>query len=91
MTTQARLSSLASGHLTVLLLIIWGLYVYRDVWPLATFTLTPEDSGEGWILWAKVTLLTLSGVLVPLCIPRAYVPIDPEVRLASEPRPVATC
>ena len=88
---RARLSSLASGHLTFLLLIIWGLYVYRDVWPLATFTLTPEDSGEGWILWARVTLLTLSGVLVPLCIPRAYVPIDPEVRPNSEPRPVASC
>ena len=89
-TTRARLDSLASAHLTVLLLVIWGLYAYRDVWPLATFTLAPQDSGEGWILWAKVTLLTLSGVLVPLCAPRAYVPIDPEVRLDLKPLPAVT-
>lgn len=79
MGTGARVSSLAAHHLTVVLLITWSLYAYRDIWPFATFTLAPEDSAEGGLLWVKIALLTLSAIVVPLCIPRQYVPIDPEV------------
>ncbi|KZT69185.1 hypothetical protein DAEQUDRAFT_727082 [Daedalea quercina L-15889] len=90
MATRAQLSSVASHHLTVLLLITWGLYVYRDVWPLATFTLTPQDRAEGGILWAKMALLSMSGVLVPLCIPRIYVPVDPEEPMIPHPEQTAS-
>ncbi|TFY57504.1 hypothetical protein EVJ58_g6979 [Rhodofomes roseus] len=85
-----RLLRNASLHLTVLLLVTWGLYVYRDVWPLATFTLTPLDSAEGGILWAKVALLTVSAVIVPLCIPRSYVPLDPQEPTAPHPEQTAS-
>lgn len=79
MVAGERISSLAAHHLTVILLTTWGLYAYRDVWPFATFTLTPQDSAEGGLLWAKFALLTLSAIIVPLCISRPYAPIDPEV------------
>ncbi|KAH9836198.1 uncharacterized protein C8Q71DRAFT_761194 [Rhodofomes roseus] len=89
-TARSPLSRNASLHLTVLLLVTWGLYVYRDVWPLATFTLTPLDSAEGGILWAKVALLTVSAVIVPLCIPRSYVPLDPQEPTAPHPEQTAS-
>ena len=53
-------------------------FTYRDVWPLATFTLRPADGGEGGILWAKYSLLTIAGVAIPLLVPRQYTPADPK-------------
>lgn len=44
-----------------------------------TFTLQPVDASEGWLLWAKVGVLTVAAVFVPLGIPRRYVPVDPKV------------
>ena len=55
------------------------MFAYRDLWPLATFTLTPLDGAEGPLIWVKVGLLTLIGVIIPLFVPRQYVPFDPKV------------
>lgn len=57
-------------HLTAVLLVFWATYIYRDVWPLATYTLTPIDAIEGPILWAKIADLTLVAVVIPLITPR---------------------
>ena len=46
-----------------ILLVIWTIYTYRDIWPLATYTLVPVDASEGWILWVKISSLTLAGVM----------------------------
>lgn len=54
-------------------------YIYRDIWPLATYTDLPLDRAEGSILWAKVIVLVIVGIFVPLFVPRVYVPYDPEV------------
>ncbi|KAF7368478.1 Multidrug resistance-associated ABC transporter protein [Mycena venus] len=45
--------------------------------PLATFTGVPADLGEGWRLWAKIVLLSITAVIIPLFTPRQYVPVDP--------------
>lgn len=66
-------------HLNVLLGATFAVYVYRDLFPLATFAKPPLDIQEGWILWAKVVVLGMTGVLIPLMVPRQYVPIDPKV------------
>ncbi|KAI8982789.1 multidrug resistance-associated ABC transporter [Trametes punicea] len=76
--SRPSLSKLASGHATLVLLVVWGVYFYRDLWPLATFTLRPLDAAEGSLLWAKIALLTLATVIVPLFCPRQYVPVDPK-------------
>ena len=55
------------------------IYVYRDIWPLATFNLRPADLADGPLLWAKIGLLTFTAVIIPLFIPRQYTPIDPKV------------
>ncbi|KAI0768312.1 P-loop containing nucleoside triphosphate hydrolase protein [Trametes elegans] len=65
-------------HLTLSLVVAWGVYVYRDLWPLATTDDGPADIAEGAILWSRLGLLTLGGVVIPLLVPRTYVPVDPK-------------
>ena len=65
---------LATRHMNAILLVSWIVFAYRDLWPLATFTLSPVDASEGPILWTKIGALTLGAVIVPLVIPREYVP-----------------
>lgn len=64
------------SHLDTLLILGWGLYAYRDLWPLLTFTLIPTDL-DNPITWARVSLLTFVAVVIPMIRPRTYVPADP--------------
>ena len=63
----------------LVLLSVFGVYIYRDIWPLATFTKEPKDLQEGYLLWIKISITTLTAVIIPLFIPRQYVPADPKV------------
>ncbi|KAI0633973.1 P-loop containing nucleoside triphosphate hydrolase protein [Trametes polyzona] len=56
-------------HASLILATIWSVYLYRDVWPLATVNETPVDLSEGKALWAKFALLSLAGVMIPLLTP----------------------
>ncbi|KAJ7460660.1 hypothetical protein FB451DRAFT_1353280 [Mycena latifolia] len=64
-------------HVNCVLFVTFCVYLYRDVFPLATFTWVPEDRGEGSVLWVKIALLFVTAVVVPLLSPRQYIPIDP--------------
>jgi len=72
-------AKLASMHLAFILFATFAVYTYRDIWPLCTFTLTPADINEGPFLWARIAVLTVAAVIVPLLVPRQYVPVDPKV------------
>ncbi|KAK0487292.1 P-loop containing nucleoside triphosphate hydrolase protein [Armillaria novae-zelandiae] len=67
---------IATWHLNTVLLVSLLTCSYRDVYPLATFTRTPQDLHEGWILWAKIALLIIVGLVVPLLTPPEYIPVD---------------
>lgn len=73
------LSNRATRHNNLLLLLTFGVYAYRDIWPLATYFLEPVDGAEGKYLWAKISILAVTSIVIPLCIPSAYVPVDPDV------------
>ena len=73
-------------HNILVLLTVLAVYIYRDVWPLANYGKTPIDVEEGKLLWAKLTILTITAVLIPLFIPREYIPIDPDVRIRLHTR-----
>ncbi|KAJ7857734.1 P-loop containing nucleoside triphosphate hydrolase protein, partial [Mycena olivaceomarginata] len=60
----------ASIHLNTVLLVSFGSYAYRDLFPLATFTLVPQDLAQGWLLWAKIVVLAVAAVVIPLSTPR---------------------
>jgi hypothetical protein len=78
---RPRCSRLVTNHLVAILLVTFSVYVYRDLVPLTTFSEHPQDRGEGWILWAKAVAITLTAVVIPLTIPRQYIPFDPEVSI----------
>lgn len=74
--TKRPIAKAVSPHLTCVLLAACALYIYRDIWPLMTFSLTPADA-EDTLLWPKIALLVFTGVVVPICVPRQYVPVNP--------------
>lgn len=63
----------------IVLLITFGVYAWRDILPLGTFTKTPVDAQEGWLIWTKLGILGFTAVVIPLLIPRTYDPVDPNV------------
>ena len=71
-------------NILLVLLSVFGVYLYRDIWPLTTFTEHPKDLHEGYILWVKFSITTLTAVIIPLFIPRQYVAIDPKVRCSVQ-------
>jgi hypothetical protein len=72
-----------SFHATLATLAVFASYTYRDVWPLLTFTLDPADGQEGLLLWAKIAVAAVAGILVPMFEPYVYVPLDPSVSFLS--------
>ncbi|KAJ7283175.1 P-loop containing nucleoside triphosphate hydrolase protein [Mycena rebaudengoi] len=76
-TKSTRTRQRLVRHANTVLFVAFAVYVYRDVFPLATFTRVPEDLPEGPILWAKISLLFATAVIVPLFTPRQYIPVDP--------------
>jgi hypothetical protein len=66
-----RVHETASKHLQILFSLCFLLYAYRDLWPLATWTAMPKDISEGGILWFKITLLAMVGLVLPLAQPRS--------------------
>lgn len=77
---SAERARTAIQHLALLLVAVFAVFAYRDLWPLATYTLTPLDASEGWLIWTKIGILAFAAAAVPLLIPRQYIPIDPSVR-----------
>ncbi|KAJ7657324.1 P-loop containing nucleoside triphosphate hydrolase protein [Mycena polygramma] len=65
------------GHVNCVLFLTFCVYSYRDVLPLATFTGVPADLDEGPTLWAKIAVLFITAVMIPLFTPRQYIPVDP--------------
>ncbi|KAI0068079.1 P-loop containing nucleoside triphosphate hydrolase protein [Artomyces pyxidatus] len=75
-TAKPKVALTTTRHLTVLLLATFAVYGYRDIWPLATFTSSPVDQNEDSLLWAKVTILGVTSIVIPLTVPRQYIPYD---------------
>lgn len=71
-----------SFHATLASLGIVGAFSYRDVYPLVTFIHDPADASEGWLVWTKLALAGVAGILVPMLEPHMYVPYDATVSLA---------
>lgn len=70
-------------HINFVLFTALVVYVYRDIWPLATYTENPVDRSEGALLWTKLLVLFTTAAIIPLVVPRQYVPVDPKVNTAS--------
>ena len=80
---KPSVTSRAYYHVSFILALVWGTYMYRDVYPLATLDRAPMDTGEGALFYVKFTLLTIAAVFIPLFVPRKYIPLNPKVCYSS--------
>ncbi|QRW00073.1 ABC transporter transmembrane region [Ceratobasidium sp. AG-Ba] len=85
-----RVRNVANFHLVGLLLVAMGVYAWRDLIPFATFSLRPLDAAGGWLTWSRIGVLAFGAVIVPLCIPQPYVPIDPKNPTTPNPEQTAS-
>lgn len=79
LSSSPKLRRAASTHVDVLLLVEFAVYFYRDICPLATFSLQPVDVRDGGLLWALIGVLSVIAIIIPLVKPRQYTPSDSEV------------
>ncbi|KAL0579466.1 hypothetical protein V5O48_002572 [Marasmius crinis-equi] len=75
---SCRWSRIIIRHLNLNLFTIFAVYCYRDVYPLATYTKEPQDlphtgPAAAWMLWARIAVLGIASVLIPLFVPREAV------------------
>ncbi|KDQ20385.1 hypothetical protein BOTBODRAFT_305749 [Botryobasidium botryosum FD-172 SS1] len=87
-TLQQQMRRTTNRHLVLLLFAAFGVFAYRDIWPLATFGGVSQDAAAGWLTWSRVSILGLAGVIIPLIIPHEHIPVDP--RNPREPNPEQT-
>ncbi|KAJ7035141.1 P-loop containing nucleoside triphosphate hydrolase protein [Mycena alexandri] len=73
---NVKWSRIAIRHLNTVLLCTLAVYFYRDIFPLATNTLTPVDLWEGELLWPKIAILFVVSGVIPLITPRQYIPLN---------------
>lgn len=59
-------------------------YCYLDIWPYATYYLEPMDSGSNPVTWVRITMLALSGLVIPLIMPRPFRPMTPGAKPGIE-------
>nr|GAT43358.1 ATP-binding cassette transporter [Mycena chlorophos] len=78
LSAHTKLSQKAASHVNAVLGVTLLVYGYRDIFPLATYTLSPLDVWEGRLLWTKITVLLATAAAVPLVMPRQYIPLDPK-------------
>ena len=79
---STRMNRRAHAYVSWTLFLVWSAYLYRNVWPLATVDRVPADTAEGPFLWAKLALLSVAGVILPVVAPRKYTPVNPKVSSA---------
>ncbi|PIL29209.1 ATP-binding cassette transporter [Ganoderma sinense ZZ0214-1] len=72
----AKNGRLFSFHLSSILLVVLGIYIYQDIAPLFLRHRSPTDASEGIYLWLKLFLLFEAAIGVPLVTPRVYKPYN---------------
>ncbi|KAH7337951.1 P-loop containing nucleoside triphosphate hydrolase protein [Rhizoctonia solani] len=89
LTPTSDIQIIANFHLVVLLLVTFGVQAWSYLVP---FALSDQGPAElcGWLTWLHVGLLGFVAVVVPLCIPRLYIPLDPKNPTTHNPEQTAS-
>ncbi|CAE7138909.1 unnamed protein product [Rhizoctonia solani] len=83
----SKIQIVANFHLVVLLLIAFSVQAWNYLVPFTLSDQSPVESYD-WLTWLHLGLLGFVAIVVPLCIPRSYVPLDPKD--SSVPNPEQT-
>ncbi|KAF8310670.1 ATP-binding cassette transporter [Clavulina sp. PMI_390] len=79
-----------AAHVNVIFLATFSIYSYRNLWPLATYYLLPEDASLGVLTWSRIALLGWNAIIVPGFLPSQYVPVDPKNPFPPSPEQTAS-
>ncbi|KAG8779615.1 hypothetical protein FRC12_024033 [Ceratobasidium sp. 428] len=79
-----RLRAIANSHLTTLLLLTFGGYAYLNFEPLALSATPVDQLTHTWLTWVHLATLGFAAVVVPICVPRLYAPLDPNSPINPE-------
>ncbi len=60
------------------LLAVFGVYAYRDLYPLITTSLSPIDTFTlpAYLVWSRISLLSIASILLPFFKPNHFIPVD---------------
>ncbi|KAJ3844077.1 P-loop containing nucleoside triphosphate hydrolase protein [Lentinula raphanica] len=83
-------NTVLNRHWTVLLLILLGVYTYRDLWAFLKFDGKPLDENEGNIFWFKIASLAIAAVVIPIATPRQAYPPTLSAMTSAEVNPEDT-
>lgn len=72
----ATLARRVSPHATIGMFLVFCSFFYRDVWPLLTYDLRPQDPTTAG-LWLQILFAGIGGILLPVFEPHPYIPVDP--------------
>ncbi|KAI5122631.1 hypothetical protein M0805_008718 [Coniferiporia weirii] len=79
-----RWRDVTSRQLAFLLFAEFAVYFILDGWPYATLTPSPFDPASDPVTWTRLVLLALSGVVVPLIMPRPFRALTPGAQPSLE-------
>ncbi|CAE6467389.1 unnamed protein product [Rhizoctonia solani] len=88
LTVTSRIRNVANFHLVTLLLVEFSVQAWDYFVPFALSGQNPTKLSHAWSTWLHFGLLGFAAVVVPLCIPRLYIPLDP--KNPSPPNPEQT-
>ncbi|CAE6385646.1 unnamed protein product [Rhizoctonia solani] len=80
----------ANFHLVILLLLAFGAQAWYYLVPFALSDQDPAKLSYGWSTWLHLGLLGFVAVIVPLCVPRLYIPLDPKNPSIPNPEQTAS-
>lgn len=83
-SVSAHWRDVASWHLSTLMFAELVVYGALDVWPYATYYLEPIDPGSDPTTWVRIAMLVLSGLVIPLVMPRPFRPLTPGAKPSAE-------
>ncbi|KAG8704615.1 hypothetical protein FRC11_009743, partial [Ceratobasidium sp. 423] len=89
LTVTSRIRNVANFHLVTLLLVEFAIQAWNYLVPFALSGQNPAELSHGWLTWLHVGLLGFAAVVVPLCIPRLYIPLDPKNPIPPNPEQTA--
>jgi hypothetical protein len=78
LVARRRVTGIASKHLTILLLVSFAVFFWRDILPFGFLVMRPTDPMV-WLTWVRGGILTVVALVLPSITPRVFKPVDASV------------
>ncbi|CED83676.1 Multidrug resistance-associated protein/mitoxantrone resistance protein, ABC superfamily [Phaffia rhodozyma] len=72
----STLTHTLKAHITCLLIVAFGVFAVRDIWPMLTFTVDSKDNLSA-LMWIRLATIALLAIFAPIFTPRTFIPLSP--------------